>query len=233
VRLNIMLACRFFRLYSADTLMNVIRFGKFPARRQPALGFTLPELLVTMAVMAILLGAAVPAVTGFVDRERVTAVAEQVYVHMSQARAESVARSAPIFMNFAAAGNANWTYGMSGAANCTLATTDPTAAGACVIAVDDGDGVLDPGDGSVDTGDLLLMRSPASDHPGVVMSIANFSSGNTNIQFDPVRGTSTAGDVLLTSPDGTRRLSVRLSLLGQARICSPDGSVGGYSTVNC
>ena len=196
-------------------------------------GFTLPELLVTVAVMAILLGGAVPAVTNFVDRERVTSAAEQVYIHMSQARSEAVSRSAPVFMNFGANGTATWTYGMSGAANCTLATTNPTTAGACVLVIDDGDGNVDPGDGSVDTGDLVLMRSPSTEHAGVVMSIANFSSGNTNIQFDPVRGTSDAGDVLLTSPDGTRNLSVRLGLLGQARICSPDGSVGGYSTANC
>lgn len=196
-------------------------------------GFTLPELLVTLAVMAILLGGAVPAVTNFVDRERVTSAAEQIYVHMSQARSEAVSRSAPVFMNFGANGTATWTYGVSGVANCTLATTNPTTAGACVLVIDDGDGNVDPGDGSVDAGDLVLMRNPSTEHPGVVMSIANFSSGNTNIQFDPVRGTSDAGDVLLVSPDGTRRLSVRLGLLGQARICSPDGSVGGYSTVNC
>ena len=213
--------------------MNAMILTTSRLRARTLRGFTLPELLVTIAILAILLGGAVPAVTSFVDRERLTAAAEQIYIHMSQARSEAVARSAPIFMNFGANGTATWTYGLSGAANCTLATINPTTAGACVLVTDDGDGNVDPGDGSVDTGDLVLRRSPSTEHAGVVMTIANFSSGNTNIQFDPVRGTSNAGDVLLVSPDGTRRLSVRLGLLGQARICSSDGSVGGYSTANC
>ena len=200
---------------------------------KPAHGFTLPELLVTVAIMAVLLGGAVPAVIGFVDRERVTSAAEQIYVHFSQARTEAVSRSVPIFLNFTANNTATWSYGMDTAANCTTTQPHPTAAGACVLAVDDGDGNLDPGDGSVDTGDLVLTAKTSADHPGVVANTANFSSGNSNIIFDPVRGTSTAGDVLLVSPDGTRRLTVRLGLLGQARICSPDGSVGGYSTANC
>ena len=196
-------------------------------------GFTLPELLVTVAIMAVLLAGSVPAVTGFVDRERVTSAAEQIYVHLSQGRAEAVARSVPVFMNFSANGTATWSYGTALAANCDTTEGNPVTAGACVLPVDDGDGNLDPGDGSVDTGDLVLMARASAEHPGVTANIANFSSGNTNIAFDPVRGMSTAGDVVLVSPDGTRRLTVRLGLLGQARICSPDGSVGGYSTANC
>lgn len=200
---------------------------------KPSSGFTLPELLVTVAIMAVLLGGAVPAVIGFVDRERITSAAEEIYVLFSQARSEAVSRSVPIFLNFAANGTATWSYGMGLAANCDATITNPATANACVLPVDDGDGNLDPGDGSVDVADLVLTSKTSGAHPGVVATRANFSSGNSNIAFDPVRGTSTAGDVVLVSPAGDRRLTVRLGLLGQARICSPDGSVGGYSTANC
>src|SRR5690606_25198001 len=119
-------------------------------------------------------------------------------------------------------------YGMSSANDlCDLTVTAATTAGACAISVDDGDAVLDPGDGSVDTGDLLLMRFTDLDFPGVQMNIASFSSGNTQITFDPLRGTATAGEVRLTGANGNN-LRVRVSLLGRVTICTPDDSMGAY-----
>ena len=201
-----------------------------PRSRQA--GLMLLELLTAVAVLAIVLGIGVPAMTSFFDSKRLIGAAEQVYSHLQQARLESIARSAPTFVNFSADGSATWTYGFSHRDLCDLTQLVPTGVNACVIVVDDGDGNVDPGDGTVDTGDLLLTRFDQAAHTGVAMSIAAFSSGDSQIDFDPIRGTATSGTVSLESPDG-RQLNVRIGLLGQIRICSPDGSVPGYSTAGC
>lgn len=191
-------------------------------------GFTLLEMLIAMTILAIIITIALPSMSGFTVNQRLVGAAEQVYAHLQQARSEAVTRNTPVFMNFAVDGTASWEYGMSSANSlCDLTVTVATGASACSISVDDGDGVLDPGDGSVDTADLLLMRFTDLDYPGVQMNIANFSSGNTQITFDPLRGTATAGEVNLTGANGND-LRVRVSLLGRVNICTPDDSMGAY-----
>lgn len=213
---------------------GVCRAGRSAYRAMPIdgvrggqAGLTLLELLVTIAVLAIVLSIGVPAMTSFFDSKRLIGAAEQVYSHLQQARLESIARSAPIYAKFSANGGASWVYGISHRDGCDLTQVAPTGTDACVIVVDDGDGGVDPGDGSVDTDDLVLMRFDETGHDRVTMATAAFASGDDQIRFDPVRGTATAGEVHLLSGDG-RQLQVRVGPLGQTRICTPDGSVPEY-----
>jgi type IV fimbrial biogenesis protein FimT len=138
-----------------------------------------------------------------------------------------VARNAVVYVNFSANGTTTWTYGMALATGCTLTVTDPTTAGACYITVNDGDTTYDGVNGT-DTGDRVLMRFPSTDYTDVTLAIASFSSG-TQIIFNPVRGTSTSGQITLTSSTG-KVLRATVSLLGRVELCTPDGSVNGYET---
>lgn len=201
-----------------------------PGRMQA--GVTLLELLVTIAIVAIIFAVAGPSTRNLFDSKRLVAAAEQVYGHLQQARLESIARSTPVRAHFSANGSATWAYGVSHRDLCDITQTGAGGVDACVMVVDDGDGAVDPGDGSVDPDDLVLMRFDDSDHPDVTMNIASFSSGNSQISFDPIRGTATGGEVILMSPLG-RQLKVKVGLLGQLRICSPDGSVLRYSDTGC
>ncbi|MEX2367665.1 MAG: GspH/FimT family pseudopilin [Pseudohongiellaceae bacterium] len=195
-------------------------------------GVTLLELLIAIAVLGIIISVAMPSFSEFGQTQRLIGAAEQVYGHIQQARSEAVTRSTNTYANFAVDGSASWEYGVSVSSLCDLTLTDPATANACVIVVDDGDGVVDPGDGSVDTGDLVLMRFTSTDYDGVTMNIANFSSGSTQFVFDPVRGTSTSGEVNLASAGG-KQLRVKVSLLGRVTLCSPDGSIPNYSSAGC
>lgn len=193
-------------------------------------GFTLLELLIAMAVMAIIVSLSVPGMSTFYANQRLMGAAEQVYGHLQQARSEAVARNVTTYVNFAVDGTTSWEYGVSSANSlCDLTVTSATTANACVISVDDGDGTLDPGDGSVDTGDLVLMRFTDTDYPNVTMNIASFSSGNTQFVFDPLRGTSTSGQVDLSSNGNSLRVTV--SLLGRVATCTPDGTMPNF--LNC
>jgi type IV fimbrial biogenesis protein FimT len=196
------------------------------------IGFTLLELMVTVAVVAIIFAVAVPGMSRFFDEKRLIGAAEQVYGHLQEARMQSIARSVPVHVNFSVDGTDTWVYAVSQRNLCDLTKTTPNGVNACVVVVDDGDGIVDPGDGSADTGDLVLMRFDDSAHRDITLDRAGFSSGTTQIDFDPIRGTATAGDLVLRSADG-KQLNVRVGLLGQIRICSPDGSVPRYSNVAC
>ena len=200
---------------------------KFNINKRLTSGLTLVELIVTIAIAAILLTIGVPSMRSFFDTNRLKSASEQIYAHIQQARSEAITRNADVMVNFSANGTATWSYSISTLDNCDLTITDPTDATACTLIIDDGDGTVHLING-VDTDDKVLMRFTDADHDDVEMTTSNFSSG-TQITFDGLNGTAIGniGDILLESEDG-RQLLIKVAALGQVRIYSPDGSVGGY-----
>ncbi|MCE0758774.1 GspH/FimT family pseudopilin [Marinobacter sp. G11] len=203
-----------------------------PARKNS--GFTLIELMITLLVLAIVASIALPSMSSFFDRHRVISAAEELYGLVQQARTESLARSTPIYLVFSADGTDNWRYGMSQTQGCDPSVASHDGTDACVIVVSDGDGNLDPGDGSVDTGDLMLMVFDNQDHQGVLMSIVGGGSSE-EMEISNRRGViedawgNSPYALEFTSPQG-KNLRIQVGKLGQVRLCTPDDSVGGYSS---
>jgi type IV fimbrial biogenesis protein FimT len=190
-------------------------------------GVSLLEMLIAMAILGIIISVAIPSMSEFGANQRLIGAAEQVFGHIQQARSESVARNAAVYVNFSATGSTTWTYGVALATGCTLTVTDPATAGACYLVVNDGDTTYDGIAGATDTGDRVLMRFPSTDYEDIKMGIASFSSG-TQIVFNPIRGTSSSGQINLESSTG-KQLRVTVNLLGRAAICSPAASVSNYA----
>jgi type IV fimbrial biogenesis protein FimT len=189
--------------------------SKPQAYKQFQSGFTILEMLITLMVVAILASLAVPSMSGFAVRQKFVGAAEQLYGHLQQARSEAIARSAPVFVNFDVDGSSTWAYGISSATGCDLTETDPTVAGACTLRIDDGDGVEEDED-------LVLMLFTSADYDDVEMAISGFPFGSTEIAYDQVRGTTSEGNVELTSSsDQELELNVTVSRLGRIEICSP------------
>lgn len=180
-------------------------------------GLTMLELMIALAVLAIIISASVPSFAEFRQTQRLINAAEQVYGHLNQARSEAVARNTEAYVNFSADGSAVWTYGVSTVnSGCDLSATDPALANACVI------GDADP----------VLMRYASAGFEDVSMSIADFPVGSSQIEFDPVRGMATTARIDLTSANDDQ-LRLRVSRLGRVTLCSPDGSVSQYSGAGC
>lgn len=176
-------------------------------------GFTIIELMVTLAVLAILISMALPAMNNLLEKRRLVGAAEEIYNQLQFARSEAIKQSTDMRASFDAA---TWCVGVNDAgADCDCTVTDPTAADACSIDMDGTD---------------VLLRVNGADFPQVTMA-QNFTADS--VTFNHVRGVvdGGTGTVTLTSASGWE-LRVVTNLLGRVRLCSPSGTnnVGGYPT---
>jgi type IV fimbrial biogenesis protein FimT len=73
-------------------------------------GFTLIELMITLAVMAILITAALPSFNEFIKNNRLTTQANDFIAAMNLARSEAIKRGASINIS-STSGDGNWSGG--------------------------------------------------------------------------------------------------------------------------
>lgn len=172
-------------------------------------GFSLIELMVTVAVLAIIVATAAPSFQSFLDKNRVVGAAEAVYSQMQSARSEAVKQSADMVVVFSS--DMPWCSGFSRgvACDCTAALD---AENDCTILADGVTEVLKVVSGTAFQGVTMNAGAPAS------------------VTFNGVRGTTGGeGSIVLQSGLG-RQLRIDVNALGRVRLCSPAGSgaVGGY-----
>lgn len=74
-------------------LMDIVMPGN---RKSASHGFTLVELLVTVAVLAVVLGIAVPSYQSFISRNRLAATTNELVSALALARSEAVKRAKPV-----------------------------------------------------------------------------------------------------------------------------------------
>lgn len=169
-------------------------------------GFTLIELLVTLAIAGVLAGTAVPALTGFIDRNRLQGAAERLIQELRQARHRALTFQHSTYFSLSATAGSDWCYGWSDrpACDCRL---DVDQAGACTS-----------GDGNA----LVLHRQQSGDFPLVKLSVRGATPG-LPLQFNAVRGTASAGTLSVSNRSGELRVIV--SPLGRVRGCATRGTV--------
>lgn len=177
-------------------------------------GYTLADLLVTLAVLAILLTGAVPVFTDLLDNQRLRATAQQIATDLRYARAEAVKRQAGTPVGISFTPGADGCYGISQQLPCDCRRRDWTRDDACLL-------------------DLSHRRRlhTAQPHTNVEVIDARFSGGRTTA-FDPLRGIARAGTVQLRSARG-KRLDVRVSTLGRVRVCAPADAVTPAGIAPC
>jgi type IV fimbrial biogenesis protein FimT len=162
-------------------------------------GVTLVELLVALAVLAILATAAVPAFTTLIERHQLRGAANALYSDLLLARGEALRRNAPVGVAFGDGPAGAWCHAVTDGGAC-----DCFAAGACALA---------GAPGRVARG---------SDFPRV--SLATRFAPAHGAVFNPARGTANPGTAHLSGAAGS--IDVVVSSLGRVRLCAE--GVPGY-----
>ncbi|WP_423357039.1 GspH/FimT family pseudopilin [Pseudomonas citronellolis] len=92
------------------------------SRPQKMAGFTLVELMVTIAVLAILISIAAPSMGDFITRQRIASQTTDLLSTLATARAEATKRNANMVVIPASNGSNGWTsgwcFGPASIANC-------------------------------------------------------------------------------------------------------------------
>ncbi len=186
-------------------------------------GFTLVELMVTVAVLAILVGIAIPSFQGTLDKRRIIGAAEQIYADLQYARSEAIRQNKSVTVHFRNAGtNTTWCYGMnvhertvsySGACDCTTTTSGAENSNCTVRG--------------------LTKTVYSTDYRGISLTAASFSgtSGTTFTTFTPLRGIGAAGTPKLRSASDFL-VEIVVSPQGRIRPCSPPSSGSTYYLSN-
>ena len=169
--------------------------------KKKVLGFTLVELMITIAIVGILASMAVPSFQKMIERNRLKEVAEGLKSDLMWMRTEAIKQSCDLKIDF---DNAVWDY--------TIYQPDATCS--C------------PADGS----DCNIKVITGSQFQNVTMGTASFMPGGISVvAFDFRRGTTNNnGGVILNTAN--YQLKVIVSQTGRVRVCSSDNtkSVIGY-----
>jgi Tfp pilus assembly protein FimT len=199
--------------------------------------------MTVIAILGVVTAIAAPSMSDFLDKRKIINVAEAVYSEFQYARSEAISRSQDVFASVSSDGSTTWSLGVSTTSNCDPTQATITAADACVLVIDDGDGNVHDGVLVVDNDDLVRRVINSTNFPGIVMgnlddpiaAVSFAGGGSTQAQFDSTRGVVNGGGgtvvLRLEASDGRiYEMRVILSGIGRVRLCTPPvNGVGGYS----
>lgn len=183
-------------------------------------GFTLLELMVALAVFAILVALAAPSFASYLEKSRLRGAADDVVNLLVQARQAGVKFDRGVNVSTTGSGG-TWCLGANQAA--TPAAGDPVVAPAscnCSVAA-----------ACVVDGQNLVVGS--AQHAGVTLASPAgeiIFDGRLGVRSDGNVGNADASSFDLVSGNGRFVLTVKVSTLGQAVVCSKKGTILGYSS---
>lgn len=176
---------------------------------RPITGFTLIELMVVVAVIAIFATLAAPNMADFIDRRRVSGAAEAVYSLLQKGRTEAIKQSADVV---ASVDTDTWYVGLDHNGACE---DDPD------------DCIINHSSGSV------TERVDGNTFPGVSI---NTNEGDpplfTARGIPPDVATRDALQISFQSARG-RQLRVDVNEVGRISICSPAASTNPGAYASC
>lgn len=167
-------------------------------------GFTLIEMMVVLAVAAILLGIGVPSFRSLIENQRMTAVTNDFFAAINLARSEAIKRGTRVDLVPAGA-DGDWSEGW-------------------IVFVDADD------DQRPDAGEqIIYTHGPVHESIAIIPGFKDSPKGSPK-QYIAYNGTGRtrtnansqipqAGSIEFKSDEQTRKIS--LNFLGRARVCNP------------
>jgi type IV fimbrial biogenesis protein FimT len=181
-------------------------------------GFTLIEIMVTLAVMALLLMLGLPSMTTWLQNQQIRTSAEGLQAGLQFARAEALRRNAPVRFQLVDTLTSACVLANTGA-NWIVSLNDPT--GLCDV---------DPSDIAAPL--TIEKRSGAEGTPNALVAATNGAATATTVTFTGLGRVSAAGGITqidVTNASGgncqpagpMRCLRINISSGGSPRMCDP------------
>ncbi len=164
-------------------------------------GFTLVDVVVTIAILAILLGSAVPSFNSLMERNRLINVVRNFRSNVNFSRTESIKRNTATRFSFNNTDPADWCYGLKLNTTCDCKETDSSDPSYCEI-----------------DGAPWIVSS--AEFPGTKLVNNVLPYGGT-LSINPVRGTIVEGAGNVTFSTDSMALRIVTSGLGHMNMCSP------------
>lgn len=173
-------------------------------RARRSQGFSLLELLVTLAVLGIIVAVGVPSFLSMLQNSRLTGAAHESYALLQYARSDALRAGEPRYVVWQQNAD-NWCAAVATTASCDCLTQS------CAI-------------------NGVSRRLDHTDYGQVSLTGASFASGSYTA-FDGMRGLAEghAGSVTYQLPD-TAQVKVIVSALGRVRMCQSATFSGGFPT---
>ena len=153
-------------------------------RRNNSRGFTLPEILITMGIVAIVLSTAVPGIGHMVKDNRLATQLNSIVTHVHMARAEAAKRDVRVIICRSNSPNAS---------NPVCSGAEKVWTTGYIIFADDGNYSNNTYNAGTDT--LLFRGQPAT--TGVKLNTS--WSWNKNLEFNPDGSTNEGGAIAIMS----------------------------------
>lgn len=171
--------------------------------QQTQRAFTLIELMVSLAVLGLVLSFVISSFSGMLARQRLQAVAENLYDTLLLARAESISRNTNVYVNVV--DGSSWCFGLDDTASCNCSTSND-----CQI-------------------DSITKVTSVTDYTGITLD----TDDETNFRYDARRGLpeTTSNNTLpessytFTNAEGDA-VRVTINPVGRVKLCSSTGFRG-------
>lgn len=212
-----------------------------PARRRGGAGrgFTVIELMVVVALVAVILALAAPSMYDYLVRQRVAGINAELVTDLELARSEAIARNADVYVTFRVDDDSMTCYTIHTLANFGRCDCRKPIGTACLKS---------DGTPYVGAHEIKTVQVPRSTNAVLVPPAEGYSTSNQVI-FSKTRGMidwqghrplTPSGDddfanyvanwahfsVGVESPRGGR-LRTQINITGRPQVCSPDGSFTG------
>ena len=174
-------------------------------RRTTQRGVTFIEMLATLTVLALTVGAVAPSVGQMRDRRHLEGAAAQLATDVRYARSLALAHRAAVRLSVHS----------QGGNSCYVLHTGPAASCSC-----------GGGDTATCSTGAQLLKVVGFDASGPV----RFSSNSSSMLFDPDRGTVTPTGTMRLQLSNGPSLHQIVNIMGRVRACSPSGAMNGYPT---
>lgn len=179
-------------------------------------GMTMVELLIGLAIVALLFALGTPAFSGWIQNSQIRTAAEAIQNGLHLARGEAVRRNTSVRFQLTSA--------------VTAACGISTSGGNWVVSLDDPSGACNSTPSDTVAPRIIQIRSAAEGSPNAVVAagqatiifnglgrVTPVPAGNIDIDI----ANPTGGACATVGVDGMRCLRVRVSTGGQIRMCNP------------